>query len=116
MGEGGNWEEAVREYKAIYETDPSEYLAREIRYAEKELKRSLRKDYYQILGVSRDADDAEIKKAYRRLAIIHHPDKNRDNDEEKAAEKFKDIGEAYEHLIDPQYVILLSPLLFSLLR
>ena len=108
MGEGGNWEEAVREYKAIYDTNPSSQLAREIRQAEMELKRSLRKDYYQILGVSRDASEAEIKKAYRRLAIIHHPDKNRDNDEEKAAEKFKDIGEAYENLIEPEYVHLLA--------
>jgi len=66
------------------------------------LKKSKRKDYYKILGVEKDATDNDIKKAYRRLAIIHHPDKN--PEDEEAAEKFKEIGEAYETLSDSQYV------------
>ncbi|MCF8009440.1 MAG: molecular chaperone DnaJ [Halanaerobiales bacterium] len=58
-----------------------------------------KKDYYEILGVSRDADQKEIKKAYRKLAKKHHPDMN--DGEEKASEKFKEISEAYEILSDP---------------
>jgi molecular chaperone DnaJ len=57
-------------------------------------------DYYKLLGVARDADDAVIKKAYRKLAMEHHPDRN---DGDKGAEaRFKAITEAYEVLRDPQ--------------
>ncbi len=61
----------------------------------------MKADYYQTLGVPRDADAAAIKTAYRRLAQKHHPDKNPDNPE-KAAEKFKPVQEAYAVLSDPQ--------------
>lgn len=57
-------------------------------------------DYYQTLGVSRDATTEEIKKAYRRLAMKHHPDVA--TDDPNAEEKFKEIAEAYEVLQDPQ--------------
>ena len=58
------------------------------------------KDYYQILGVSRNADDKEIKRAYHKLAKQYHPDTNPDNEE--AERKFKEVNEAYEVLSDPQ--------------
>lgn len=57
------------------------------------------KDYYKILGVSRDASQAEIKKAYRQMARKFHPDVSK---EANAEEKFKDVGEAYEALKDPE--------------
>ncbi len=58
------------------------------------------KDYYQTLGVPRNAADKDIKAAYRKLAREHHPDANKGN--KASEEKFKEIGEAYEVLKDPE--------------
>src|SRR4029079_19524933 len=60
---------------------------------------SATRDYYEVLGVSRDADDATIKKAFRRLARELHPDVN--TNDPQAEEKFKEGAEAYEGLADP---------------
>ncbi len=59
-----------------------------------------KKDYYEVLGITKDASDADIKKAYRKMAKKYHPDANPDNKE--AEEKFKEVNEAYEILSDPQ--------------
>lgn len=57
-----------------------------------------KRDYYEVLGISRDADESEIKKAYRKLAMKYHPDRNAGDS--KAEEKFKEAKEAYEILSD----------------
>ena len=57
-----------------------------------------KRDYYEVLGVERGADTKDIKKAYRRLAQKHHPDRN--PDDETSAEKFREVSEAYEVLSD----------------
>lgn len=59
-----------------------------------------KRDYYEVLQVSRDADGSTIKKSYRKLAVQYHPDKN--PDDSSAEEKFKELGEAYEILMDDQ--------------
>ena len=57
-----------------------------------------KRDYYEVLGVDKNADLETIKKAYRKMAMKYHPDRNPDNKE--AEEKFKEVGEAYEVLSD----------------
>ena len=57
-----------------------------------------KRDYYEILGISRDADEKEVKRAYRKLAMKYHPDRNPGDSE--AENKFKEASEAYEILAD----------------
>jgi molecular chaperone DnaJ len=61
-----------------------------------------KRDYYEVLGVPRNASDSDIKKAYRKLAMKHHPDRNQGDATKEAEAKFKEVKEAYEILCDGQ--------------
>jgi molecular chaperone DnaJ len=61
-----------------------------------------KRDYYEVLGVTKNASDEDIKKAYRKLAMKHHPDRNQGAASKKSEEQFKEAKEAYEMLSDPQ--------------
>ena len=61
---------------------------------------TVKRDYYQVLGVERNADAEQLKRAYRKLAMQYHPDRNQGDKE--AEERFKEVGEAYSVLSDPQ--------------
>jgi len=63
---------------------------------------STKRDYYEVLGVPKNASDEDIKKAYRKHAMKHHPDRNQGDAAKKAEERFKECKEAYEMLSDPQ--------------
>lgn len=99
------FDEAVKDLKQAKQIDPH-YAGLNQKMQETELarKKAARKDYYKLLELAKDCGEDEIKKAYKKLALKWHPDKNRDSEEQtKIAEaKFKDISEAYAVLSDPQ--------------
>ncbi len=97
------FEEAVREFERAIQQDQNNQRVREgLENAKRRLEMSKRKDYYKILGVKRDANDREIKKAFRKLALKYHPDKVKPDEKEEAEEKFRDCAEAYEILSDAE--------------
>ncbi|GKV05657.1 hypothetical protein SLEP1_g17643 [Rubroshorea leprosula] len=97
-----DWEGAVEDLQAAAQKSPQDMSIREaLMRAEKALKMSQRKDWYKILGVSKTASISEIKRAYKKLALQWHPDKNVDNREEAEA-KFREIAAAYEVLGDEE--------------
>ncbi|PON69272.1 N-terminal acetyltransferase A, auxiliary subunit [Parasponia andersonii] len=97
-----DWEGAVEDLKSAAQRSPQDMNIREaLMRAEKALKMSKRKDWYKILGVSKTAAVSEIKRAYKKLALQWHPDKNVDNREEAEA-KFREIAAAYEVLGDEE--------------
>eukprot|EP01084_Bolivina_argentea_P168929 292854_1 len=107
LGGADNLTRCVADYeKAASLLNESEQgnVKSKLRSAQIALKQANCKDLYAILGVSRDASQAEIKKAYRKAALTCHPDKavgKSDAEKEKAEARFKDVSEAYEVLSDP---------------
>jgi DnaJ-class molecular chaperone len=100
-----NYEEAKYDFQKCKEMDPSNRdVAKLLEEAKKLEKNARKKDYYKILEIDKSANEAEIKKAYRKLALKWHPDKNNESEEHhKMAEKmFKDVNEAYSLLSDPK--------------
>jgi len=95
-----HFEDAIALYRKVLEQDENSKEARSgLQQAERLLKRSKEEDYYKVLQVSRSASSREIKKAYHRLAVEYHPDKNPD-DRDGAEAKFKAVASAYEVLSD----------------
>ncbi|KAI5120754.1 hypothetical protein M0805_007828 [Coniferiporia weirii] len=92
------WEEAVRALEKAFEASgrSDQDVMRRLQKAQRLLKQSRQKDYYKVLGVSRDADERTIKKAYRRAAKSAHPDKGGSED------KMAAVNEAYEVLSNPE--------------
>lgn len=98
-----DYEAAVMDYEKVYKLDKTKEHSQLLKDAKLELKKSKRKDYYKILGVSKTASDDEIKKAYKKRALAHHPDRFPNATEEEKSEeekKFKEVGEAYAVLSD----------------
>uniref|UniRef100_A0A665TD73 DnaJ homolog subfamily C member 7-like n=1 Tax=Echeneis naucrates TaxID=173247 RepID=A0A665TD73_ECHNA len=99
------YEEAVRDYEKVYQTEKTSDHKHLLKTAQLQLKKSKRKDYYKVLGVGKNATEDEIKKAYRKRALMHHPDRHSaatlevQKEEEK---KFKEVGEAFTVLSDPK--------------
>lgn len=99
------FEEAVRDYEKVYQTEKTKEHKQLLKNAQLELKKSKRKDYYKILGVDKNASEDEIKKAYRKRALMHHPDRHSGASAEVQKEeekKFKEVGEAFTILSDPK--------------
>jgi DnaJ family protein C protein 7 len=79
-----NHEEALRDFQTASNLDPKEFNAEaRIKDAQKKAKEAAKKDYYKILGVDKKATDDDIKKAYRKLALKWHPDRNQESEEQK---------------------------------
>jgi len=96
-------DEAVRDYQKIFDMDKTRENKKLLGEAKLELKKSKRKDYYKILAITKQATPEEIKKAYKKRAMVHHPDRHANvSDEEKKEQekKFKEVGEAYAVLSD----------------
>ncbi|CAK1549792.1 unnamed protein product [Leptosia nina] len=101
----GEFEEAVKDYEKLYKIDKSKENKQLLHEAKIALKKSKRKDYYKILGIEKTASEADIKKAYRKRALVHHPDRHAsasDTERREQEKRFKEVGEAYGVLSDPK--------------
>ncbi|CAD8047804.1 unnamed protein product [Paramecium primaurelia] len=102
----GDLDGAQSDYQKVMELDQGsiQQMRQKINDITRKQKQLSKKDYYKILEVDKNATDADIKKAYRKLALQWHPDKNKENEEQKklADKKFREIAEAYSVLSDKQ--------------
>lgn len=98
------YDDAVHDFEAALKVDPTlKDLKRELQNAKLAAKRAKRKDYYKILQVDKKATEDEIRKAYKKRALLHHPDRHASAPDAVKKEQerlFKDLGEAYEVLSD----------------
>ncbi len=97
-----DWTTALYCMKRAQSLDSQYDFTAEIKKVELLLKKEKSKDLYQVLGVSSKASPAQIKKAYRKLALQHHPDRNQGENLKSAEAQFKTVCEAYKVLSDPQ--------------
>jgi DnaJ family protein C protein 7 len=101
--EHGNHDEAVLDCEVVCQKEPSAESRTALREAKRLQKLAKRKDYYKILGLSKNASTDDIKKAYRKNAMLHHPDRHADADDAVKTEEeqiFKEVSEAYTVLSD----------------
>ncbi|XP_026667389.1 dnaJ homolog subfamily C member 7 isoform X2 [Ceratina calcarata] len=99
------FEEATHDLEKAYKMDSSREINRLLTNAKLALKKSKRKDYYKILGIDKNASTDDIKKAYRKRAMVHHPDRHpyaTEGEKKEQEKKFKEVGEAYGILSDPK--------------
>ncbi|XP_018902985.1 dnaJ homolog subfamily C member 7 [Bemisia tabaci] len=97
-------EKAVADFEKAYKQEKTRENRNLYEDAKLTLKKSKRKDYYKILGIDKNASTDEIKKAYRKRALVHHPDRHAnasENEKKEQEKKFKEVGEAYGILSDP---------------
>lgn len=93
----------ISDCKAILKLERSREVEKLLRLAQSELVKSQRKNYYKTLGINKKATGEEIKKAYRKLALVYHPDRHSNATATKIKElenKFKEVGEAFNILSD----------------
>jgi len=98
-----DYDNAVRDFEYAHKLQPDNgHVNEALNNAKKRQKMAKRKDYYKILGVSSDADERTIRKAYKRAALKWHPDKAKPEEREENEKKFRDVAEAHEVLLDPE--------------
>jgi len=98
----GEYQKAIEDYQKAAERGLSREINEKLNKAKRLQKMAQRKDYYKILGLSKDSSSADIRKAYRHLALEWHPDKHPEDKKEFAENKFVEITEAYEVLGDDE--------------
>lgn len=103
--ENGQHDEAVRDFELVLRKDNTPENKAAVKEAKHLQKLAKRKDYYKILGVSKFATEVDIKKGYKKAAMLHHPDRHADVEDSVREEEeciFKDVSEAYSVLSDPR--------------